>query len=138
MYCDHELLELYLDGELDEDAAGALCSHLTSCPACRRELGRLRLLWLELGNPADVPLPPELPYLRQQAANSAPPASEPGLTFWESQRLAWTSARLAAGYLAENQLLNGLARGAGSGLRASLRGLGRLGLRAVTKGLTRR
>lgn len=131
MNCDYDLLAQYLDGELADNARCQLLSHLRDCPVCRRELGRLRFLWLELNNPVEIAPPAELSYLRQQAVRAALAHETAGLTFWESQRLAWTPVLLAAGFLADSGLLNTMAKTAGYGLRISLQGLGRLGMQLV-------
>ena len=102
MNCDWEMLQEFLDGELDTEAARQLQARLRGCRECRREFSRLRRLWLELAQPEVVEAPPELPYLRQQAiAAASRAATDPAarIGFWESQRLAWASLGLAVAYL---------------------------------------
>jgi anti-sigma factor RsiW len=127
-----ELLQAYLDGELEEETARELGEHLAGCRSCRRELSRLKLLWLELGEEEETPLPPEWPYLRQQvvaaamAAHRQPP--ERGLGFWETQRLAWQPFSLAAAYLPGTAGAVNLAKAAGRELPGLVLGLaGRTG-----------
>lgn len=102
MNCDPELLQAYLDDELEEGPKRELREHLAACRPCRRELAQLRLLWLELAQEEKVSLPPEWPYLRQQViaaarADHVPPQENIG--FWEGQRLAWQNVGLATAYL---------------------------------------
>lgn len=125
--CDFAALQAFLDGELNEKDAGAVRRHLAACPACRRELSRLKLLWLELEQPQDVDLPPELPFLRQQvvaragtARKKAERAAGPGL--WEAQRLAWQPVLAAASYVPGSRQLGRLARTTGRGLPKLVRG----------------
>ncbi|OAT85220.1 anti-sigma factor family protein [Desulfotomaculum copahuensis] len=103
MPCDAELLQAYLDGELSEQAARELKGHLAGCRACRGELSRLKLLWFELSRPEEVPLPPELPYIRQQVIAAAGPGrggpAEERSGFWELQKLAWRPVTLTTAYL---------------------------------------
>lgn len=40
--CDPNLLELFFDGELNEEAYRALYEHATHCPSCRKTLGENR------------------------------------------------------------------------------------------------
>jgi anti-sigma factor RsiW len=50
MKCEHanSWMSLYVDGRLDMRRLGRLEQHLTLCPACRRDLARLRLMQLAL------------------------------------------------------------------------------------------
>ena len=67
MECNHEMLQLFLDRELEPEQAKELKKHLARCRECRQELSRLKLMWLELEQEEELDLPPELPFLRQQA-----------------------------------------------------------------------
>lgn len=44
----NSLMSLYVDGRLDLQRLGRLEQHLTLCPACRRDLARLRLMQMAL------------------------------------------------------------------------------------------
>jgi len=125
--CDHELLQAYLDGELEGGTVQEIGKHLTACRACRRELSRLKLLWLELTEKEEAPLPPEWPYLRQQVIAAAmtdhSTLPEERLGFWESQRLAWQPVSLASAYLPGTAGAVNLAKAAGRGLPGLLFGL---------------
>ncbi|NPV93110.1 MAG: zf-HC2 domain-containing protein [Firmicutes bacterium] len=96
MTCDRDRLQQYLDFELDAEGTRELERHLGGCRACRQELARLRLLWLELEEPESVEVPSALPYLRQQAVAEFVRAQEqpvqPGMTFRESMELVWVPA----------------------------------------------
>ena len=48
MECNHEMLQLFLDRELEPEQAKELKKHLARCRECRQELSRLKLMWLEL------------------------------------------------------------------------------------------
>jgi|GEM_PF-4269243 len=113
-----------------------LKEHLAECLACRRELSRLRLLWLELAQPEKVPLPHELPHLRQQVLAAASPAhGEPGKeksSFWNIQKLAWYPLCLTTAYLPGVGGARELVRTAGRELPGLLRGS-----LAVTRSLLR-
>lgn len=148
MKCENEFLQFFLDGELTEEKTREVKEHLTACRTCRRELSHLKLLWLELAQPQAIPVPPELPYLRQQAIASALPAlrkpekGSPG--FWEVQKLAWRPLSLAAAYIPgsgeANRLLKAAGRELPSLLIGSLAAVGRLWRRkrAGGKGRVRR
>lgn len=126
MRCGNEFLQVFLDGELTEEKAREVKEHLAACRACRREFSRLKLLWLELAQPEAIPVPPELPYLRQQAITAALPAlrkpekGSPG--FWETQKLAWRPLSLAAAYLPGSGEANRLLKAAGRELPGLLLG----------------
>ena len=69
MQCNQENLQMYLDGEMDALTRKEMEEHLARCPSCRREMGRLQLLWLELGQNDEEKVPAELSYLRSQAVH---------------------------------------------------------------------
>ena len=48
MTCDPERLSHYLDGELSEEKASQLRSHLAACERCSAELASLRGIALKL------------------------------------------------------------------------------------------
>lgn len=134
MQCDQERLQIYLDGELDVEARKAVEAHLGQCRLCRREISRLKLLWLELGPTGEADPPPELPYLRQQIisqalherrAGTASPAS-----YWEAQKLVWQPALLGASYIPGISLIT-------TASRATVRQIPRLmeGTAALTRRL---
>lgn len=122
MPCNPEILQTYLDGELPEEEAEVLKSHLNRCLDCRRELSHLRLLWLELGQSKEieVEVPGELPFLRQQAIAQAKARREAaggsGFGFWDTQKLAWRSALAGASYLPGQGTLGSVVRATGYGL----------------------
>ncbi|MCL6448641.1 MAG: zf-HC2 domain-containing protein [Armatimonadetes bacterium] len=126
MRCESELLQAFLDGELAEQKIREVKEHLAACRACRRELSRLKLLWLELARPEAIPLPPELPYLRQQAIAAARPAprrpekGRPG--FWDIQKLAWRPLSLTTAYLPGSGEVKELVKAAGRKLPGLLLG----------------
>jgi anti-sigma factor RsiW len=101
--CDRDKLQQYLDFELAAGETRELERHLAGCRECRRELARLRLLWLELEGPETVEVPPALPYLRQQALaefrRTQEPPAQSGMTLRESLELAWEPAFLWASFL---------------------------------------
>lgn len=102
MDCDQELLQEFLDGELDPGTVRQIQAHLGTCVNCRREYSRQRRLWLELAQPEAVAAPPELPYLRQQAIAAVrltPAESGTSIGFWEFQQLAWAPLGLATAYI---------------------------------------
>lgn len=103
MICDSELLQAYLDGELEEGTRQKLAAHVNICRSCRLELSKWKLLWLELNPREEISLPLEWPYLRQQVVAAAVQARSktaekiPG--FWETQRVAWEQVGLATAYI---------------------------------------
>ncbi|NLI12709.1 zf-HC2 domain-containing protein [Pelotomaculum propionicicum] len=103
MNCSQESLQAFLDNELEEGMAEKLKKHLSGCRACRQELSRLKLLWLELAQPDEIDLPPELPYLRQQvisaARHSFAKQGKEKIGFWDSQKLALSPMKFALAYL---------------------------------------
>ncbi|MEW6183531.1 MAG: zf-HC2 domain-containing protein [Bacillota bacterium] len=134
MNCDHERLQAYLDGALTDSELCELKGHLAECRACRRELSRLKLLWSELSQPEEIPLPPELPYLRQQAVTvvrrTREEQAEKYLGFWEIQRLAWSPLGLSAAYLPGSRQVVNLVRATGKAapglLQSSIKAAARL------------
>ena len=74
MHCDEvmQLLEAYLDGELDEDRGLAVGTHLASCDQCRRRLEARRELGELLRRELEVTAPAALRRRLQHAAS--PPA----------------------------------------------------------------
>ena len=94
MGCDIESLQAFLDNELGQVETVAVRRHLAGCSACRRELSRLRLLWLELEYDEDIEVPPELPFIRQQLIAGTRSARREtqgasGIGLWNAQKLAW-------------------------------------------------
>lgn len=55
-----ELLELYLDGELDEDEVHEAEGHLDGCGFCRRNYRFERLFRAYMRQAISEPIPPEL------------------------------------------------------------------------------
>lgn len=128
MNCDTELLQTFLDGELESTEAEAVRRHLGCCPACRQELSRLRLLWLELEKEENAEVPFELPFIRQQIIAGAREAikeneESPGVSYWEAQKLAWQPVLTGVVQIPGPRQLSRLARVTGRGLPAVLRGV---------------
>lgn len=128
MKCGTEALQAYLDGELEPVETEAVRRHLGGCPACRQELSRLRLLWLELEQDEEIEVPPELPFIRQQAitrtrAARQEKAGAPGVGLWKAQRLAWQPALAGASHIPGPRQLVRLAKVTGSRLPAVIRGV---------------
>lgn len=132
MNCSTEDLQSFLDGELDPAGMKALRHHLGCCTACRKELSRLRLLWLELEleQEEEIEVPAVLPYLRQQAISRARAAMQKteenssGVGLWDSQKLAWQPALAGVSQIPGPRQVGRLARAtAGIGLPVFIRGL---------------
>ncbi|AGL02465.1 zf-HC2 domain-containing protein [Desulfoscipio gibsoniae] len=131
--CNTEVLQSFLDGELEPAEADAVRLHLAGCPDCRQELSRLRLLWLELELEKDeeIEIPMELPFIRQQAIASTrvdrPRAGESkGTGLWDAQRLAWQPALTGVSLIPGSRQLMRLAKATGSGLPTVIRGVSSL------------
>lgn len=101
--CNIELMQGFLDGELDTAGARELMTHLATCTACRQEFSRLKLMWLELAGLEEIEAPAVLPYLRRQAINAAMrqrrKSDEKKLSFWDSQKLAYNPFKYTLAYL---------------------------------------
>ena len=128
MKCSMEALQAFLDGELEPVEAETVRRHLGSCPACRQELSRLRLLWLELEQDEEVEVPLELPFIRQQIIARARAAGQeaegtPGVSLWAAQKLAWQPVLAGVSQIPGPRQLGLLARATGRGLPAVLRGV---------------
>lgn len=126
MPCDFAVLQAFLDGELNEKDAGAVRRHLAACPACRRELSRLKLLWLELEQDEETEVPAELPFIRQQAIARAKAARREtekpsGTGLWEAQKLAWQPVLAGASRIPGPRQLGRLVRVTGRGLPVIVR-----------------
>jgi len=93
---------MYLDGETDALTRKETEGHLARCRSCRQEMGRLQLLWLELGQNGEEEIPAELSYLRSQTLHQVlhnqPDDSKTAPSYWEAQKLAWRPALLGASY----------------------------------------
>lgn len=134
MNCNPELLQAFLDQELETGSAAELKRHLSGCRICRQELSRLKLLWLELAQWEETDLPPELPYLRQQVISAAHDSfskqTKERIGFWHAQKLAYHPLRYAVTYLPGAGFFKEVARTTRGALPAlllnSLTGAGRL------------
>ena len=62
-----DLLELYIDGELEPLEALILEDHLADCRSCRRELNQLKLIDWDLKHQPAIETPPELEIYRSVA-----------------------------------------------------------------------
>ncbi|MCL5058615.1 MAG: zf-HC2 domain-containing protein [Actinobacteria bacterium] len=127
MKCSVEALQAFLDGELPPVETKEIRRHLGCCPACRQELSRLRLLWLELEQDEETEAPPELPYIRQQAVARACAAIHQkegaGASLWDAQKLAWQPALAGISQIPGASQLGVLARTTLRGLPAVIRGV---------------
>jgi anti-sigma factor RsiW len=128
MKCSVEALQAFLDGELEPVEAREIRRHLVCCPACRQELSRLRLLWLELEQEEETQVPPELPYMRQQAVARACAARRhqkegAGVSPWDAQKLAWQPALVGISQIPGPAQLGILARATIRRLPAVIRGV---------------
>lgn len=114
-----DLLQLYVDGEINPLVAILLQEHLSSCPVCRRELNQFKLLEWELSHQPTVEVPDELAAYRRAALRSylnATTAEQDGsVHVWRLQReilqhscrflevhpfsraLNWTARRMVSG-----------------------------------------
>lgn len=92
---------MYLDKELEIKDTTAVKKHLASCKACRQELSRLKLLWMDLGEVEEIEPSLALPYLRQQVISSTREARQSGqeIGWWDTQKMAWRQLSYATSYL---------------------------------------
>lgn len=128
MLCNAEILQEYLDGELEPGEKDALYRHLAGCPTCRQELARLRLIWLELEQEDEIEIPFELPFIRQQVIARTKSARQEmagatGVSFLEAQKLAWQPVLAGVAQIPGTRQLMRLARVTGMGLPAAIRGV---------------
>lgn len=128
MECSIEALQVFLDGELEPAEADTVRRHLAGCPACREELSRLRLLWLELEQDEVIEVPLELPFIRQQAIAMTRAARQKaegtyGVSIWDAQKLAWQPALTGVAQIPGPRQMMRLARATGSGLPTVIRGV---------------
>ena len=144
MKCSKETLQAFLDGELQQSEIEAVRRHLGCCSACRQELSRLRLLWLELQQDEKIEIPPELPFIRQQAIARAKAIIQetkdtedveqrPGISLWEAQKLAWQPALAGVSRIPGPRQLGRLAKATGRELPAVFRGVSAVVGRIVGK-----
>jgi len=92
MSCPQENLKDYLLGELAESDREKLEAHLEACPACRTELGRLRLAVSAVKNLPEEEIPYRIAFVSDKIF-------EPGFwrRLWSSgPRLGFASAALLA------------------------------------------
>lgn len=127
MKCSVEALQAFLDGELNPLETKEIRQHLGGCQACRQEVSRLRLLWLELEQYEEMEAPPELPYIRQQAVARAGAARRQkegaGVSLWDAQKLAWQPALAGMAQIPGSSQLGILARTTIRSLPAVIRGV---------------
>ncbi len=92
--CQDQLIE-YLDGTLPREAAEAIQSHLTGCPACRQEERSLVAVLNEarapLPEPSDLFWTNFLPRVRERIATRP----EPWYSFLSKPAVGWGSLSLA-------------------------------------------
>ncbi len=137
MDCNHDMLQAYLDRELEPQLIEKLTSHLTECRECRRELSQLKLMWLELAQEEEIDLPPELPFLRQQAISAGRVLSQmpdEEFSYWRTQKQAWEPFALAVSRIPGTQTVGNAAKMIGQSVPMALGALGRKGLKAVFRG----
>jgi len=135
--CNHEMLQLFLDRELEPELVKELKNHLARCRECRQELSRLKLMWLELEQEEELDLPPELPFLRQQAITAAGALSQMSageFSYWQSQKLAWEPVATAITLIPGPRTLGRAARAIGSRIPSALEVVGKKGLRLLFRG----
>lgn len=128
MKCSSETLQAFLDGQLTPIERDIVRRHLGCCPACRQELSRLRLLWLELEQGEEIEAPVELAFIRQQAITKARAARKEtgdttGFSLWDAQKLAWQPALAGVSQIPGSRQLGRLVRATGHGLPALIRGV---------------
>lgn len=66
----HDLLQQYIDGELEMLEAVILEEHLATCQSCRKILNQFKLMDWDLNHQPVVDLPPELTAIRRAAINT--------------------------------------------------------------------
>lgn len=128
MKCSTEALQAFLDGEMEPVETENLCRHLGCCPACRQEMSRLRLLWLELEQDEEIELPLALPFIRQQVIAKARAARQEiegtsGVSYWNAQKLAWQPVLAGVSRIPGSRQLGRIAMTTGRGLPAIIRGV---------------
>ncbi|MCG9968793.1 zf-HC2 domain-containing protein [Pelotomaculum terephthalicicum JT] len=138
MKCSTEALQTFLDGELELAETEAVRSHLGGCPACRQELSRLRLLWLELEQEDEVEIPAALPFIRQQAITKARAAGQDkigtsSVSLWNAQKLAWQPVLAGVSRIPGTRQLGLLARLAGHGLPGAIKGVSSMAGKIIGK-----
>ncbi len=137
MECNHEMLQLFLDRELEPEQVKELKNHLARCRECRQELSRLKLMWLELEQEEELDLPSELPFLRQQAITAARALSQMPVgefSYWQTQKLAWEPVAAAITLIPGTRTLSRAARAIGSRIPSALEVVGKKGLKLVFRG----
>lgn len=124
MECNQEDLQLYLDGEMNASERKQLEGHLGECPGCRREIARLQLLWLQLGQHPEVSLPPEMPSIRRQIIHQTVISGTKArdYSYWSAQKLAWEPALLGVSYFPGTVLLSSLAQSTAQQIPRALSG----------------
>ncbi|MCL6477177.1 MAG: zf-HC2 domain-containing protein [Peptococcaceae bacterium] len=128
MKCSTEALQSFLDGELGPVETKTIRHHLSCCPACRQELSRLRLLWLELEQDEEIEVPLELPFIRQQAIARTRTARQEtkgtsGVSLWDAQKLAWQPALAGISKIPGPSQLGFLTKATIRGLPAVIQGV---------------
>lgn len=93
----HELLPLYLDGELDAETSRAFESHLDACAQCQARLAELEALRSALRAQAPYHFAPDV--LRQRITQASAPRKRPA--YWPPLALAasWATAFVLGGAL---------------------------------------
>lgn len=78
---DDMLLYEYLDDILDTDTKLQVERHLSACPACRKKISEMKLLYYELDNLEELSVPEEVDLIRQEIVADA--FENPSLTTME-------------------------------------------------------
>lgn len=143
MKCSSETLQAFLDGEMELAETEAVRGHLGNCPACRQELSRLRLLWLELEQEDEVEIPAGLPFIRQQAVTKARAARQDiqktsSVSLWAAQKLAWQPLLAGVSQIPGTRQLGQLAKTAGRGLPGVIKGVSSIASKIISKRRDRR
>lgn len=141
--CSSETLQAFLDGELELTETEAVRGHLGCCPACRQELSRLRLLWLELEQEDEVEVPAGLPFIRQQAVTKARSARQDikrtsSVSLWDTQKLAWQPVLVGVSQIPGARQLGQLAKTAGRRLPVVIKGVTSIASKIISKRRDRR
>ena len=88
----HDLLEQFIDGELEPVEALILNEHLTGCRSCRQMLNQLKLIDWDLRHQPVIEVPPELEVYRTAAVKAhlknlkAAQKSDPLKDTWRMQK----------------------------------------------------
>ncbi len=100
-----ELLQLYLDSEIEPLEKILLEEHLSYCHTCRKELNHLKMLDWELKHSQEIEVPAELSVLRMKALKKyllTRPDQEKGFEVKDVWRLQVNIFKNASGFISKN------------------------------------